>query len=82
VRWIEREAPTTQPHTPCPYLRRFALPFLPKTSLFEASPTRDVRISGEGLNHGTQLNFDDAGVRRLGAGQQDDFCHVLRVKHP
>jgi hypothetical protein len=54
----------------------------PLLLVFEASPTQGVRISGEGLNHGTQLNFDDAGVRRLGAGQQDDFCHVLRVKHP
>jgi hypothetical protein len=29
----KREAPTPQPPTPCPYVRRFALPFLPKTFL-------------------------------------------------
>src|SRR5690349_12530187 len=41
VREGKREAPTPQPHTPCPYLRRFALPFLPKP-LCE-SPWRSLR---------------------------------------
>ena len=41
-----------------------------------------VLISGERLTHGTHLNFDDARVSRLCAGQQDCACHILRVKHP
>jgi hypothetical protein len=42
---------------------------------------RLVLISGKGFSHSAHLNFDDAGVSRLRAGQENCRSNILRVKH-